>query len=60
MVHLMCLLLEINFRSETMDKSEERTQQRILDLANMADRRGIITSTDFMNLNELNIFPNKV
>lgn len=43
-----------------MDKSEERTQQRILDLANMADRRGIITYTDFMNLNELNIFHNKV
>lgn len=39
-----------------MDKMEERTRQRILDLANLADRRGIITYTDFMNLNELNIF----
>ena len=36
-----------------MDKMEERTRQRILDLANLADRRGIITYTDFMNLNEL-------
>lgn len=33
-----------------MDKMEERTRQRILDLANLADRRGIITYTDFMNL----------
>ena len=39
-----------------MDKMEERTRRRILDLANLADRRGIITYTDFMNLNELNIF----
>ena len=38
-----------------MDKMEERTRQRILDLANLADRRGIITYTDCMNLNELNI-----
>lgn len=43
-----------------MDKTEERVQQRILDLADMADQRGIITYTDFMNLNELNIFHNTV
>ena len=43
-----------------MDKMEERTRQRILDLANLADRRGIITYTDFMNLNELNIFHSTV
>ena len=30
-----------------MDKSEERTQQRILDLASLADRREIITYTGF-------------
>ncbi len=43
-----------------MDKSEERTQQRILDLASLADRRGIITYTDFLNLNEQNIFHSTV
>ena len=43
-----------------MDKMEERTRQCILDLANLADRRGIITYTDFMNLNELNIFHSTV
>ena len=42
-----------------MDKMEERTRQRILDLANLTDRRGIITYTDFMNLNELMIFRKK-
>ena len=43
-----------------MDKMEERTRQRILDLANLADRRGIITYTDFLNLNEQNIFHSTV
>lgn len=43
-----------------MDRTEERMQQRFLDLADAADRRGIVTYTDFMNLNELNIFHNTV
>ena len=43
-----------------MDRTEERIQQRFLDLANAADRRGIVTYTDFMNLNELNIFHNTI
>lgn len=41
-----------------MTKTEEQFGQRILDLAETADRRGIPTCTDFMNLNELNIFLN--
>lgn len=38
-----------------MDKSEEVFQKHLLDLAAAADRRGIVTFSDFMNLNELNI-----
>lgn len=39
-----------------MNREEELFQKRLLDLARQADNRGIVTFTDFMNLNELNIF----
>lgn len=39
-----------------MNKEEELFQKRLLDLANQADIRNIITYSDFLNLNELNIF----
>ncbi len=39
-----------------MDKTEEIFQKHLLDLANAAFRRGIPVFSDFMNLNELNIF----
>jgi len=41
-----------------MNREEELLVKRFVDLANMADRRGIVTFTDFLNLNELNIFHN--
>jgi RNA-binding protein YlmH len=43
-----------------MDKSEEMFQKHILDLADAAHQRGIAVFSDFMNLNELNIFHNTV
>ena len=43
-----------------MTKSEEQFRQRILDLAETAERRGVPTCTDFMNLNELDIFHNTI
>ncbi|MDO4343466.1 MAG: YlmH/Sll1252 family protein [Eubacteriales bacterium] len=39
-----------------MNREEELFQKRLRDLASMADRRGIVTYTEFLNLNELNIF----
>lgn len=39
-----------------MDKSEERLRSRLMDLADEADKKGIVTFSDFLNLNELNIF----
>ncbi len=39
-----------------MNKEDELFQKRLLDLARQADNRSIVTFTDFMNLNELNIF----
>lgn len=39
-----------------MNREEELFQKRLMDLAMQADMRNIITYTDFMNLNELNIF----
>lgn len=41
-----------------MNREEELFQKRLKDLANMADRRNIILFTDFLNLNELNIYHN--
>lgn len=43
-----------------MDKSEEMFRKHILDLADAAYQRGIPVFSDFMNLNELNIFHNTV
>ncbi len=40
----------------TMNREEELFQKRLLDLAMQADRRNRIIFSDFMNLNELNIF----
>ena len=39
-----------------MNREEELFKKRLKDLASAADRRGIAVFTDFMNLNELNIF----
>lgn len=39
-----------------MNREEERFQKRLKDLANMANCRNIVTFTDFLNLNELNIY----
>lgn len=39
-----------------MDKAEERLRSRFWDLADDADKKGIVTFSDFLNLNELNIF----
>ena len=39
-----------------MDKTEERLRSRFFDLADDADKKGIVTFSDFLNLNELNIF----
>lgn len=39
-----------------MDKAEERLRRRFMDLADEADKKGIVTFSDFLNLNELNIF----
>lgn len=41
-----------------MTREEEQFQKRLLDLAQTAWRRGIITYTDFLNLNEQNIYHN--
>lgn len=40
----------------TMTKEEQLVEKRLLDLAQMAYHRGIIMYSDFLNLNELNIF----
>lgn len=39
-----------------MNKDEELFQKRLIDLSNRASQRGVIQYSDFMNLNELNIF----
>lgn len=39
-----------------MNREEELLKKRLTDLASLADRRGIATFSDFLNLNELNIF----
>lgn len=39
-----------------MNREEELFQKRLLELAKKADSRNIITFTDFLNLNELNIY----
>jgi RNA-binding protein YlmH len=39
-----------------MTKEEQQVEKRLLDLAQMAYKRGIITYSDFLNLNERNIF----
>lgn len=39
-----------------MEKAEELLRRHLLDLADDADRKGIVTFSDFLNLNELNIF----
>lgn len=39
-----------------MNREEELFQKRLFDLARQADIRNFVTFTDFMNLNELNIF----
>lgn len=38
-----------------MNKEEELFQKRLFDLANQADMRNVVTYSDFLNLNELNI-----
>lgn len=43
-----------------MERTEEMLKQRILELASAADKKGILTFTDFLNLNEQNIFHNAV
>lgn len=45
-----------DFKEDVMNREEELLKKRFIDLANAADRRGIVTFTDFLNLNELNIF----
>lgn len=39
-----------------MTKEEQQVEKRLTDLAETAYRRGIVTYSDFLNLNELNIF----
>lgn len=39
-----------------MTKEEQQMEKRLMDLAQMAYKRGIVTYSDFLNLNELNIF----
>lgn len=39
-----------------MNREEELFQKRLRELADKADRRNIVTCTDFLNLNELNIY----
>lgn len=39
-----------------MDKDEDLLKKHFLDLADAASRKSIVTFSDFMNLNELNIF----
>ena len=39
-----------------MNKEEQLIQKRLIDLASLADRRSIVTFSDFLNLNELNIY----
>ena len=39
-----------------MTKEETLFQRRLLDLANMADQRNIVLFSDFLSLNELNIY----
>lgn len=41
-----------------MEKTEEVLKKHLLDLANGASRKSIVTFSDFLNLNELNIFHN--
>ena len=37
-------------------KEQELCKKRLVDLSNQADRRGIVTFSDFLNLNEQNIY----
>lgn len=43
-----------------MNRSDEIFQNHLLDLADVAYQRGIVTFSDFMDLNELNIFHHTV
>lgn len=43
-----------------MDKTEELFANRLIDLADSANQKGIVTFTDFLNLNELNILHNNL
>lgn len=43
-----------------MNRSDEIFQNHLLDLADAAYQRGIVTFSDFMDLNELNIFHHTV
>lgn len=38
------------------NKDEEQFCKRLIELANIAEKRGICTYTDFLNLNEINLF----
>ena len=38
-----------------MTREEQQMEKRFLDLGRMAYQRGIVTYTDFLNLNEQNI-----
>lgn len=53
-MRLTCLLLKNS--SEAMTKEEEVFQRHLLDLADLAWKRSITVYTDFLNLNEQNIF----
>jgi RNA-binding protein YlmH len=39
-----------------MDKDEQIFKKHLMDLANSADRKGICIFSDFLNLNEQNLF----
>lgn len=56
-MELLRCLLYIRI-SKMMDKTEEMLIKRLEDLASAADKRSIVTFSDFLNLNELNIIQN--
>ena len=44
-----------DFKDSNMQKEEIVLQKRLLELSRVAYQKGIVTYSDFLNLNELNI-----
>ena len=51
----MYLPLRQDIRTSIMKKEELMLQKRLIELSRLSYQRGIVTYSDFLNLNELNI-----